>query len=138
MPLVKSFSPLYDGSHKRMREQPIPVVTSSDVERVVRRDFPEEQFATVMDILNEYGATEWERERPRVQLAVLKLAGGTLQGLRSRLQLAKADYRDVIGPAEYPAYVKRLFRMPELPVDEQQQIIENDWKQYEAWLRTES
>jgi hypothetical protein len=33
--------------------QPIPEVTDNDVTRIVRRDFPAEQFDAVMSILND-------------------------------------------------------------------------------------
>ena len=120
-----------------MDKQPTPNVTSNDVERVVRRDFPKEEFANVMNILSEYGVEQWQRERPRVQLAVLKLARGTLKGLRLQIDEAKCDYRDVLGPAEYPTYTKRWHQMGKLPAEEKQHIIESDWNQYETWLRGE-
>ncbi len=51
-----------------------PTVTAADVERIVRRNFPPEQVRSVLTVLNEYGAEEWQRETDRVRLAVLKLA----------------------------------------------------------------
>ena len=47
--------------------------------RVVRRDFPTEQFGAVIAVLNEYGLEKWELEKVRVQLATLKLSNGDLQ-----------------------------------------------------------
>jgi len=40
----------------------------------------------------------------------------------------------VLGPAEYPGYTKRMFRIGELAQDEQQRIIDADWRQYQDWL----
>jgi hypothetical protein len=118
-----------------MDKQPVPSVTANDVERIVRRDFPGEHFAAAMDILNEYGSAEWHRESPRVQLAVLKLAGGNLKDLRLHIETAKCDYRDVLSPAEYPRYTGRGFgEMRRLPLEERERIIESDWNQYETWL----
>jgi hypothetical protein len=101
------------------------------VERVVRRDFSAERFADVMAMLNEYGAEDWQREADRVRLAVLKLAAGSLERLRYEIEGAKRDYRDVLAPAEYPGYCKRVRRPPP---EEEQRIIDADWRQYQDWL----
>ena len=115
-----------------VRHQPIPDVTPFDVERIVRRDFPEIQFDSVMAVLKGY---ESNRERSRVQLATLKLARGNLDALRKYVNTAIQDFRDVIAPAEYPEYSKLAFRVRERPVTEQHRIIDSDWTQYEDWLR---
>jgi hypothetical protein len=114
--------------------QPTPNVTSADVERVVRRDFPVERFVEVMAILKEYGTEEWQREADRVRLATLKLAAGSIERLRFEVEGAKADYRDVLGPAEYPGYGKRVGGRRKLPLEEVERIIDADWKQYQDWL----
>jgi hypothetical protein len=118
-----------------MIRQPTPTVTVNDVERIVHRDFPQEQFAVVMDILSEYGAEKWQRECFRVRLAVLKLANGNLKDLRRCIETAKRDYRDVLAEAEYPGYMKRISQTQELASEERQKIIEADWNQYETWLK---
>jgi hypothetical protein len=112
--------------------QPIPDVTPLDVKRIVRRDFPEIQFDSVMAALKGY---EGNRERSRVQLAILKLARGSLDALRKHINTATQDFRDVLAPAEYPEYSKLAFRVRELPAAEQQRIIDSDWTQYQDWLR---
>jgi hypothetical protein len=119
-----------------MRKQPIPDVTFDDVERVVRRDFTTEQFAVVMAMLNEYGSERWHHEQPRVRLAALKQANGSVEALRACVNAAKADYRDVLSWAEYPAYSRNVsgVRIPTTE-KERQQIIADDWAQYEMWLR---
>ncbi len=70
----------------------------------MRRDFPRDDYATVMTILNGYGRESWHRERARVQLAVLKVANASVEKLRTCIELAKRDYRDALAVAEYPAY----------------------------------
>jgi hypothetical protein len=60
-----------------MTTQPTPDVTSADVERVVRREFPAGQVTEVFAMLDEYGGETWQRESHRVRLAVLKLAAGS-------------------------------------------------------------
>ena len=85
-------------------------------------------------MLDEYGTENWHREQDRVRLAILKLSAGTFEQLRSQVQAAKADYREVLGPAEYPGYMRRMFRIDRLSPDEQQKIIDADWKQYQDWF----
>jgi hypothetical protein len=114
--------------------QPAAEVTSQDVDRVVRRDFPADRVDEVLAALGEYGAEEWHREADRVRVAVLKLAAGSVEQLRFHLESAKMDYRDVLGPAEYPGYSRRLFRIDKLPADERQRIIDADWKQFQEWF----
>ena len=76
-PLMLSVRPL-----TRMPSQPTPTVTSADVERVVRRDFPADRFTEVLAILAEYGTERWHREPDRVRLAALKLTAGGFVHLR--------------------------------------------------------
>lgn len=116
------------------REQLVPDVTSLDVERIVERDFKYE-FTTVMSLLNELKTEERDSGTARVQLAALKLANGSVERLRSKIESAKRDYRDVLAYAEYPEYIRNGFRVHELPADEQLRMIDNDWKQYNEWLR---
>jgi hypothetical protein len=89
---------------RRAVRQPIPDVLATDVERIVRRDFPDGQFDAVMGVLKQYGAEKWQRERARVQLAALKLADRDLDKLQRVIEVASRDYRDVLAPAEYPEY----------------------------------
>jgi hypothetical protein len=118
---------------KRPIAQPVPEVTPSDVKRVVRRDFPNEQFADVMTLMD--GCSAKGGGRPRVQLAVLKLAQGNLEKVGPLVESANRDYRDVLVWAEYPNYHKIGFRVRELSNKERRQINDSDWKQYEGWLR---
>ena len=117
-----------------MTAQPTPTVTSADVERIVRRDFPPDRVPEVLAMLDEYGRETWQREAHRVRLAALKLAAGSVDRLRYQLEGAKCDYRDVLAPAEYPGYCRRVHRPGELPSDEEQRIIDADWMQYQDWF----
>lgn len=114
--------------------QPTPEISPADVERVVRRDFSEQEVADVLRTLEEYGTESFHREKERVQLAVLKLARGNCEKLRYEIECAKCDYRDTLGPAEYPAYTKAIFRIDKLPQEERKRLIDSDWKQYQEWL----
>ena len=117
-----------------MTGQPAATVTPADVERVARRDFPADQVAQVLALLAEYGPEDWHGEPDRVRVACLKLANGDLERLRREVEGAKHDYRDILSPAEYPGYSKRMFHIERLPPGERERIIEADWKQYQDWL----
>lgn len=123
------------GTFHTNMDQPIPSVTGADVERVVRRDFPPDQFGAVMSVLSGYGGEVWQQGECRVRMAALKLAAGSLEGLHQEIEKAKRDYRDVLAHAEYPAYTKQVFSASGLSADEQRKIMDEDWRQYETWLK---
>lgn len=74
-----------------------------DVVAAVQTTFPEGDSAHVLELLDAYGVEPYERERERVQLAILKLSEGSEEKLRELVAVAKRDYRDVLLWAEYPA-----------------------------------
>src|SRR5262245_56684190 len=110
--------------------QPTPTVSRADVERVVRRDYPADQFAHVMAMLDTYGNDE--RECDRVKLAALKLAAGNLEELSDFLD--GSDSRDLMSWAEYPGYSNNQRVINRLPAAERQQIVDEDRAQYVEWL----
>src|SRR6266571_8620923 len=73
-----------------------------EVVAVVQKTFPESAHARVLELLDTYGVESYERERERVQLAILKLSEGNEEKLREFFAVAKRDYRDVLFWAEYP------------------------------------
>ena len=115
--------------------QPVPHVSAADIERVIYRDFPRVQVDDVLAILAEYGTEIWHKERERVRLAALKLANGDLAKLRSAIDRAKLDYRDVLAPAEYPKFMQEGIRFRRLRSRDRQLIYTDDWQQYERWLK---
>jgi len=115
--------------------EPIPQVTLDDVERIVCRDFTADDYATVTAMLKECGLDASQKGAARVQLAALRLANGSVQKLRSSVDLARRDDRDVLSVAEYPAYLKIAFGGQKLPEKERRRIIDEDWRQYQEWLR---
>jgi hypothetical protein len=68
----------------------------------VRALFPSGAWPGVLDLLDTYGVESYERERERVQLAILKLSQGSEEKLREYIVVAKRDYRDVLFWAENP------------------------------------
>ena len=74
--------------------------------RAVERDFPFEDLTVVMEILDLYGIESHERERDRVQLAILKLSSGDVDTLLHFVRAAKRDYRDVLWWSDMPPLSK--------------------------------
>ena len=114
--------------------QRVPAVSRDDVLRVIRRDYPAALFTTVLSILDEYGAEPWERERDRVQLAVLKLATGSVEEIRRQVEAAKLDYRDALAQAEFPENLVSLTRAKLRSTEEQAAMDQRDWERYRRWL----
>ncbi len=73
-----------------------------EVLAAVHAAFPETCWARVLGALNGYGVESYERERERVQLAILKLSAGSEEKMREFVAVAKRDFRDVLFWAEYP------------------------------------
>lgn len=111
--------------------QPTPSVTAADVERLARREFPNQPLPEILAILGEYGTEDWHREADRVRAAVLKLSQGSLERLRYWTEQAKLDYRDVLSPAEYPRFP---FSTSKLTDEQHNEIIRLDWEQYARWF----
>lgn len=115
--------------------QPTPAVTSEDVEPIVRRDFPDDDFDKALAVLSGYETSNQQSEPYRVQLAALKLANGDLGALRYHIISANNDYRDIIAAAEYPVYMLQGSSITNLTECEKKLIIDSDWRQYKEWLQ---
>src|SRR5205823_14374473 len=77
-----------------------------EVVAVVQKTFPETAHARVLELLDGYGFESYQRERERVQLAILKLSEGNEEKLREFVEVGKRDYRDVLFWAENPEEAK--------------------------------
>jgi hypothetical protein len=77
-------------------------MTRDDVKAMAEAMFPNEAPGVIMSILDEYGTEGHERERARVQKAVLVLSVGDTAKLLHNVTVAKQDYRDVLMWAEHP------------------------------------
>ncbi|HME88743.1 MAG TPA: hypothetical protein VKE30_05980 [Chthoniobacterales bacterium] len=73
---------------------------------VVQKTFPETSWSRLLELLDTYGVESSERERERVQLAILKLSEGDEEKLREFTAVAKRDYRDVLFWADNPQEAK--------------------------------
>ena len=114
----------------------IPTVSSSDIERLIRRDFDTADFQQISAILVDCSSSS---EPYRVQAAVLKLACGSTELLRQAADMARKDFRDVLGYAEYPEAMSTgaasgAVNSPK----EMAAICDRDWNQYMTWFAGES
>lgn len=62
----------------------------------VRQNYPPEVVPEILALLGRYGVEPHERERERVQLAVIALSKGQKHKLAELIDIAKQDYRDVL------------------------------------------
>jgi len=74
----------------------------NEVVASVEATFPKSGWARVLDLLDSYGVESYERERERVQVAILKLGAGSEAKVRDYVAVAKRDYRNVLFWAECP------------------------------------
>lgn len=70
--------------------------TRKDVVAAVQASFPNSDTTTVLGVLDRYGVENYERERERVQLAIIALSEGSEDKLLHFVEAAKLDYRDVL------------------------------------------
>ena len=109
--------------------------TSELVEKKVQQLFVPKNWPEVWAILNAYTDAS-SMNNSRVHLAILKLSNGYLTQLRSCLQTANQDPRDVIAPAEYPNQLR--YYSKKIDTVKQRKIIEIDAQQYLNWLNDDS
>lgn len=113
-------------------EQKIPSVTNNDIRRIIQREFPQMGSDEIESILSTYKSATDEGSN-RVYAAILKLSNGDIELLKTYVQKANHDYRDIIALAEYPNYSACAFE-DDLPEEKEEQLINDDWLQYEAWF----
>ncbi|MBI5845304.1 MAG: hypothetical protein HZB23_11615 [Deltaproteobacteria bacterium] len=118
---------------KKESPQRIPRVNRDDVLRVIRRDFPEGSEEQLMALFDPMEVRDWYG-KARVQLAVLKAAGGDLAAIPEYMQLASWDYRDILTVAEYPSFRLRHDRKHKISPEELEKSYQDDWEQYQEWL----
>jgi hypothetical protein len=113
----------------------IPQVDDSDVDRVVRRSFPEREHDQVRKLLSELSENNCLSLWIRARLAVLKLSDGDVSEVQKQIRPALVDCRDVIAPAESPRFWKIGFKGYRiLSQQEKQKLIDEDFEDYEQWL----
>ncbi|MGI8854458.1 MAG: hypothetical protein ACR2JW_01780 [Thermomicrobiales bacterium] len=74
--------------------------TRDEIVARVERDFPDQDSAMLMAVLDEYGTGSFEQERERVQWGILELSAGDLKKVPENVAKAKRDFRDIVVWAE--------------------------------------
>jgi hypothetical protein len=97
--------------------------TRQEVVAAIQAAFPENSCPRVFELLDTYGVEPYERERERVQLAILKLSGESEEKVREFVAVAKRDYRDVLFWAEHPEEAR-------LDTPEKRQRIRNMFEKF--------
>ncbi len=67
-----------------------------EVQAQIKKDYSSDDWDGVSSVLRLYGQEDYERERGRVHLGILKLAEGHIDKLLKMVEAAKQDYRDVL------------------------------------------
>jgi len=75
-------------------------------------------------------------EAYRVRLAVLKLSGTDLTKIQQGIESAIEDHEDVIAWAEFPRQTMCAIGNKKLTLTQQEQLLSEDAKEFEEWLRT--
>ena len=96
------FAFVYTGAAMLYLHSRLNRFDSREVASVVRKTFPDGAYTRVLGLLDKYGIESSERERERVQLAILKLSEGNEEKVREFVAVAKRDYRDVLFWADNP------------------------------------
>jgi hypothetical protein len=102
------------------------------VRLLVPRVYAPEDRGTAVALLAELAATPHINEVARVQVAVIKLSDGSLPALRRYIRDARADYRDVLAWAEFPAEMRTP--VGDVPRDVMARVRSSDRAQYAEWL----
>ena len=72
----------------------------------IRASFPRADYGAILALLDAYGVESYERERDRVQIAIVNLSEGDEAKLRYFVDVAKRDYRDVLFWSDNPDEAK--------------------------------
>jgi hypothetical protein len=81
-------------------------LSGPEIVEAIRSLYPEEAHDRVRRMVDAYGSAPHERERQRVQLAIIRLSEGDEAKLGYFLSVAKQDYRDVLFWHDNPAQAK--------------------------------
>lgn len=103
--------------------QPIPKVTNEDIERIIKREFPNSSFEEVKEILDQH-------ESNRVKVAAIKNSHGDLDKLKRQIASAKYDSRETLLTAECPNC-----QIKDMSKEEMKEISEKNWQQYQQWFK---
>lgn len=116
-------------------DQPVAKIKFEDIVRIIERDYSSYGKEKVLDVLKEY-SSDSEKLNNRVWAGALKISSGNLERLKENIETAKIDFRDIVAIAEYPKYSEQVgFDTDEFTEEELNDIIKDDWGQYQNWLK---
>lgn len=99
------------------------------LDKKIQQVFPATEPTEVKRVLDEYTGPE----RPRVQLAIVKLCDEDgHDSMRRHVDAACQDYRDVLAWAEYPQQLRPDWFS--LSVTERAKVVKADRQQFARWL----
>ena len=113
-------------------EQKIPVVSDSDIKRIIKRDYPNVEGSFVLALLSKY-KSESKKGKNRIFASILKLAEGKTELIEKYVEKANEDYRDILALSEYPHYSKYAFE-DDLSSEREKELNDKDWEQYQKWF----
>jgi len=113
-------------------EQKVPKISDNDINRIIKRDYPQSEFTRIESILKMYKSNS-EEGKNRIYAAILKLSEGNVELIKNFVEKANYDFRDIIALSEYPNYSRYAFDN-NLTEQKRKQLIDDDWFQYENWL----
>jgi hypothetical protein len=85
--------------------------------------------------LQAYGTESFHREQSRVQLGVLYLASKAPEKLASLIDIACADWRDLLCAAEYP-HSSRRWGLKDKDPEKYKKLQDREEKEYLAWVES--
>lgn len=106
------------------------IVTTHQLDKLIAREFPDciDKVHLKLDRVESNNPNG----KNRISAGIIKLANKDFALLDLYIQLANADYRDILSQAEYPRYSKLDFENFEKT--NMKKIYLNDWKEYSKWL----
>jgi hypothetical protein len=93
----------------------------------------EPERENVKNKLQAYGTESFHVEQPRVRLGILYLASQEPEKLESFIELACADFRDLLCAAEYP-HSSRRWGLGDKDPEKYQKLQNKEEKEYLAWV----
>ncbi len=112
----------------------IPQVSSDDVERIIRRNFPAADYDSIWNSLRQYRDENSNDPPYRVYVAILKLSAGDPSRVPHFVTIARSDYRDVLLSAENPGFTADFVNAMKMNADDARALKRNDKRQYETWF----
>ena len=106
------------------------------VQIALRSMYPEEQKRNLAEkLLKKYGTESFHRDVSRVRPGVLYLAFQEPEKLKSFINLACTDYRELLCAAEYP-YSSRRWGLQEKDPSKYRKLEIKEEKEYLAWVKS--